>query len=347
MKRAQECTDSDLVKYNVISSRIRLARNVVGLPFPKCGSVDLPQYKDIVKGAVFASKDLFNADTIYMSELTKAQKTALVERHIISLPLANNNRNGALILDRTGSISIMLNEEDHIREQCVTDGFSLKEAYSRLSEYDDNLSSVLEIAYDDELGFLTACPTNLGTGMRASCMIFLPGLKRVRAIDDTFDRFKKTYGLTIRGVFGEGSDSFCDMYQLSNEKTLGLSEEQIIENVRNAVLDLCYCERVAMERLVLQDSTKLFDDIMRSYAILSGGAYSLSALELTELIVNVKMGLILEILPNNNIDVRKLDKLSELVSPSAYEVKYPGRTEEQQSVLRAQNVRKVFEGEIC
>lgn len=348
MKGAKECTDFDLVKYNVISSRIRLARNVVGLPFPKCGEVDSPEYTDIIKGAGLATEGLFDVDIYLMSNISKAQKTVLVENHKISLPLANNSRNGALILERnTNSISIMLNEEDHIREQCVTDGFRLDEAYSRLNEYDEKLSSILEIAFDDELGFITACPTNLGTGMRASCMLFLPALKRVRAIEDTFERFKKGYGLTIRGVFGEGSDSFCDMYQISNSNTLGMTEEEIIENVKNAVIDLCYCERIAMERLVSQNSTRLFDDISRSYAILSGGAYSLSSSELTDLIVNVKMGLILDTLPNKNLDVRILDKLSQIVSPSVYEINNPGSSAEEQSVLRAKLVRKIFEGAIC
>lgn len=341
---ADNCTDFDLIKYNVISSRIRLARNVSGLPFPKCGEVEFDEYLDIIKGAALATENLFDVNIYFMEKLSKEQRIALVERHIISMPLANNLATGAVILEKdSNSMSIMLNEEDHIREQCVVDGFNLEYAYQRISDYDDSLSKVLNIAYDGELGYLTACPTNVGTGMRASCMVFLPALKRLNAIDDTLEKFKKVYNLTIRGVYGENTGSFCDMYQVSNEATLGYSEDEIIKNVKNAVLDICYCERVAMQRLIETSSTKILDDISRSYAILSGGAYSLTEEELMDLIVNVKMGLILEVIPKE-LDVRVLDKLAQYVSPSTYEISNPGSTKEEQSILRAELVKKVFLG---
>jgi len=345
MVNANNASNEELTKYNVISSRIRLARNVNGIPFSKCGATKDERYMDVIKGAALATEHLFDVDIYLMNRLSRPQKTALVERHMISLPLANNDFSGAVIIEReTNSISIMLNEEDHIREQCVVPGFDLYKAYQRLYEYDDNLIKTLDIAYDDELGFITACPSNLGTGMRASCMLFLPALKRMGAIDDTLNRFKKAYNLTIRGVFGEGSESFCDMYQVSNSITLGKSEEQILKEVGDAVLDLCYLERMALEQLVERESTPLLDKISRSYAILSGGAYSLSSEELVNLIVDVKLGMILEVLPST-LDIKVIDKLSEFVSPSTYEITNPSSTEEEQSILRAKLVKKVFLGE--
>ncbi len=338
MKTSSQCTVSELVDGNVVSSRIRLARNVEGLPFPNKITRASEALLDVVRGAARAADGIFDGDVYFMSRLDKAQKQLFVERHLISLPLANNDATGAVILERdTHCMSIMLNEEDHVREQCVLDGFSLKEAYARLDRYDDALLKELPIAYDKQLGFLTACPTNLGTGMRASAMLFLPCLRRAGAIEDALATFKNEYGLTVRGIYGEGSEAFCDMYQISNSRTLGVSEMSIIETVEKAVVQMCYCERVALEKLVKEQSTRLFDGILRSYGLLMS-AYSLSSQELMRLIVDVKLGVILDILPKKH-SIKQLDTLANYVSKAVWQLT---SREFEDDVWRAREVKRIL-----
>lgn len=233
----------------------------------------------------------------------------------------------------------MVNEEDHIREQCVVDGFNLAGAFERLHRYDVNLIKSVPVAYDEQLGFLTACPTNLGTGMRASVMLFLPALKRAGAIEDALKTFKTEFGLTIRGVFGEGSEAAYDMYQVSNSRTLGVSEESIIGQVEQAAVRMCYCERVALERLVRDKQTELLDGISRSYAVLKS-AYALTSKELMKLLVDVKLGVILGILPIKN--TRKLDETIWSCTSSSLSIITGGNSDEERDKMRAQIVRKIL-----
>lgn len=341
LKSANECSIGDLVGGNVVSSRIRLARNIRGLEFPSHIKVTDERCVNLINSAYFASQGIFNARLLPMSKLTKEQKKALIERHIISLNLANNDKNGAAIVegDKKYGISVMVNEEDHIREQCVTEGFDLAGAFERLHAYDVALIKNLPVAYDEQLGFLTACPTNLGTGMRASVMLFLPALKRAGAIEDALKTFKTEFGLTIRGVFGEGSEAAYDMYQISNSRTLGVSEESIINQVEQAAVRMCYCERVALERLVREKQTELLDGISRSYAILNS-AYALSSKELMKLLVDVKLGVILGILPIKS--TKKLDETIWSCTSSSLSILTGGNSDEERDKMRARIVRKVL-----
>lgn len=338
----------EFTKNNIMSSRIRLARNIEGLAFPFSGDKIFPvtdfsgseKLVELVTGATAAAKKLFDCNLYLMSELSKAQKTALVERHVISLPLANNERTGAVIIERGAeNISVMLNEEDHIREQCVFEGFSLGKAYNKLDAYDDALIGALPVAYDDRLGFLTACPTNLGTGMRASVMLFLPALKLAGAIDDALSRFKKELGLTIRGVYGEGSEALGDMYQLSNARTLGVDEREIIDYVAEAALKMCAFERRACEKLAAEQGDKLLDKVMRSYGVLKS-AYSLSSGELMELISDVKLGIILKVVPLK--DTKSLDKLVQLCSAASLSLKVGEHSPRERDAIRATLVRNIL-----
>lgn len=301
--------------------------------------------QDEIYGAYLATNGVFDARVRRISELTKSQKKALIERHIISLNLANNEQNGAVIVDggNTG-FSVMINEEDHIREQCVVDGFDLRTAYNRLDVYDTNLMKNLPIAYDKELGFLTACPTNVGTGMRASVMLFLPALGREGAIDDTLAVFKQRYGLTVRGVFGEGSESTGDLYQISNSRTLGIDEWTTIKQVEEAVKKMCYCERVALERLVVEKGKTLLDEISRSYDFLRE-ATSLEYSEFFEEISNLKLGIILGVLPLK-LKTSQIDKLALLCSPASIEIAIKNRRETPPE-LRANIVRAVLSEGRC
>lgn len=341
LKSAKDCTVNELVRNNVVSSRIRLARNVTGLEFPRNIKVTDERTLNLINGAYAVAKGVFEARLLPMNRLSKEQKKALVERHLVSLALANNTQNGAVIVegDKKFGISVMLNEEDHIREQCVEEGFNLKRAYERLRVYDERLLHTLPIAYDPTLGFLTACPTNLGTGMRASCMLFLPALKRAGAIEDALKTFKSEFGLTVRGVYGEGSDAAYDMYQISNSRTLGVSEGEIISQVEQAVAKVCYCERVALEKLVRERQTELLDRISRSYAVLKG-AYALTAQELMQLLVDVKIGVILGVLPIKSTAVT--DEMIWACSASSLQIITNGSSQEERDKMRARIVRKLL-----
>ncbi len=339
-KSADECSVDELTRDNVVSSRIRLARNANGLPFTLRSDIQIKSFERVIRGAYRAADGAFDARLVLMSELSDVKKKVLLERHFISLPLANNERYGAVIIERgeRPQMSIMLGEEDHIREQCVIDGHSLGKAYKRINDYDKRLSDALDLAYDGQLGYLTACPTNVGTGMRASEMLFLPALRRAGAIDDALKTFKDAYGLTVRGYYGEGSESAYDMYQISNSRTFGVSEQDTVKQVEQAVIRMCYCERVALEKLVREHKTELIDGIFRSYAVLTG-AYSLSAQELMKLLVDVKIGVILGILPIKNINL--LNAIIEQCS-SSLEIVTEGISVEERNKKRALIVRSIL-----
>ena len=339
-KSADNCSVRELTEPQVMSSRIRLARNIFGLSFPS-QMANNHNLDDEIAGALQASKGLFDARVRKICDLDNSQKKALIERHIISLNLANNDKLGAVVVDggNTG-FSVMINEEDHFREQCVVDGFDLKTAYQRIDAYDTNLMRELPIAYDKELGFLTACPTNVGTGMRASVMLFLPALRRKGAIDDALSRFKKEYGLTIRGVFGEGSDSQNDAYQISNSRTLGIDERTIVAQVEEAVVKMCYYERIALEKLLVEEGENLLDEITRSFSFL----ISAKRLEYKDFIAHIsalRLGAILDVLPKQ-MTPKQVDKLILLCSPSSIEIATKTRFENP-STLRAEIVRAVLE----
>lgn len=324
-----------LISLNVVSSRVRLARNVEGMPFPRNIKVADERLVRLFNGALKATEGVFDGELYPMNSLSKLKKKALVELHAISLPLANNDL-GAVIVDRTGEMSVMLNEEDHIREQCVLDGFCLGDAYGRVKRYDDSLKRILPIAYDRQMGYLTACPSNLGTGMRASVMLFLPALKRTGAIENAFSLYKSRYGLTVRGYFGEGSDSAYDMYQLSNGRTFMTDEQSILRDVTNAAIALCRLEREALTMVVQKEKTPLIDKIFRSYGVLTS-AFSLSAEELMERLVDVKLGVILGVLP-----IKRMKELNSLIGAcaSSFEILTDGKTDEERNIARANIVRE-------
>ncbi len=336
-KSADICGVDDLVRDNVVSSRIRLARNVEATVFPHLMRGVDSRTVEIINGATDACKGVFDGQVFPMSGLSKNQKKVLVERHFISLSLANNGENGALILEKGNrpQMSVMVNEEDHIREQCVADGHSLPEAYVRLHAYDVRLCERLPVAYDSQFGFLTACPTNVGTGMRASEMLFLPALRRTGAIDDALRTFKNAYGLTVRGFFGEGSEYAYDMYQISNSRTFGVNETETVRSVEEAAVRLCYFERIALEKLVRERKTSLIDGIFRSYGVLTS-AYALTAQELMKLLVDVKIGVILGVLPVKSTAL--LNSIIEQCS-SSIEIINEGSSEDERNRQRAQIVR--------
>ncbi len=258
--------DSDVV----ISSRIRLARNLEGYPFSaKMEEKEAVPLVNEVKGitASLAEKDNRKYYSCNISTLSDIDKTAMVERHIVSPLLAEKQQTTGLILSEDETISIMINEEDHVRIQAIVGGMNLEKAYEEADRIDDIAYEKLHFAFDEKYGYLTACPTNSGTGMRASCMVFLPALSSARMISKLVEEVGK-YGVTIRGIYGEGSKSLGSIYQISNQKTLGQSEREIIDNLNRIVAQVVKQERKRREYMLSVNADELEDQVYRSYGVL-------------------------------------------------------------------------------
>ena len=211
----------------VLSSRVRLARNVAGLPFPH--KLESEAAFGFMKKVSDLLKNTDRFSLYLMSRLDDLRKKALVERHLISPDLTKNSRCGAVMINADESVAVMLNEEDHIREQSIVKGFDISGAYERVRRVDDRIISGVSLAYDDALGFLTSCPTNVGTGMRASVMMFLPALTRSGKMPSLVKALTAKK-MTVRGIYGEGSENSGYLYQISNKISLGYGEEEILQN---------------------------------------------------------------------------------------------------------------------
>ncbi len=277
----------------VTTTRIRLARNLSGFPFPsRMHERHAEEILYLVDDALKRiDKDAYERYDI--GRLSSLQANLLQEQYLISAQLAKRKQGGAAFVSTDNTVSIMVNEEDHLREQYICKGFALMGAYERLSALDDGLSSVLDFAFDDKLGYLTACPSNLGTGMRASVMMFLPGLTRTGVLKQLFYEWK-AHGMTIRGSFGEGSDAEGYLYQVSNERTLGWSEKDILERVSEFAMRLCDQEILAREHMEKSMETETRDRCLRAYGTLCNCAL-LDLPEFLRKIADVKLGLALKI----------------------------------------------------
>ena len=270
----------------VLSTRIRLARNLDDFPFPaKLDNASKSKINEMIRDAIFEiDKDTFRY--IEMRSLTQMQAFSLAERHLISPEFASSRDGRALMITPDESVSIMLCEEDHIRLQVMKAGLALEQAYDIADKIDSMLDGRLRYAYDERIGYLTQCPTNLGTAMRASVMLHLPALTRCGQISKLASTVSKL-GLTLRGAYGEGSAPKGDIYQLSNQITLGITEEAAIANLKAIVLQLVNQERAAANELARNPVEE--DKIFRSLGVLQS-ARLLSTDEFMELISAVRMG---------------------------------------------------------
>jgi protein arginine kinase len=272
----------------VISTRVRLARNISGYPFPSKLTSEA-EAKEIVRKVNTIASKLGSYNLYFMNSITDSMAISLKEKYLISNDLIANHRFGAALINKDEDISIMINEEDHIRGQCFMRGLNLKEAYRRINEIDDKLSTTMTFAFDKELGYITACPTNLGTGLRASVMLFLPALSQKKYMTEIIREVSRL-GLTVRGIYGEGSDADGYMYQISNEVTLGVSEEKIISIVEDAVNKIVIVENKTRNEMNLTDPIGIKDMTKRSFGILTNCA-KISSKEFLQQIANVKLGI--------------------------------------------------------
>jgi protein arginine kinase len=283
----QNATDSDVV----ISSRVRLARNLENYPFSS--KLNEEQAVSLVNEAKGITNDLSEKGnrkfySCNISTLSEIDKTAMVERHIISPLLAQKEQTTGLILSEDETVSIMLNEEDHVRIQAIVGGMNLEQAYLEADRIDDIAYEKLHFAYDEKFGYLTSCPTNAGTGMRASCMMFLPALSSARMIQKLIEEVGK-YGVTVRGIYGEGTKSLGSIYQISNQKTLGISESEIIENLKRIVLQVVKQERKRREYMLSVNADEIEDQVYRSFGVLRY-ARQISSDDAMTLLSQIKFG---------------------------------------------------------
>ena len=270
----------------VVSTRIRLARNINEYPFPnKLNTKSQTELNNIIKETL-ERDNRYDLRFVEMKTLARFEAASMAERHIISPEFASDLDGRAFMISKDEDICVMLNEEDHIRLQVMKSGFALDEAYAIADEIDDIIGSKLDYAFDERIGYLTQCPTNLGTGMRASVMLHLPALTMNGQIHKLINTTSKL-GLTFRGAFGEGTKAVGDMYQISNQITLGISEEFAIKNLKAITLQLCASERAAREELLRTIDTE--DAIFRAYGTLKW-ARLLSAEELMENLSLVRLG---------------------------------------------------------
>ncbi len=251
---------------NAVSTRVRLARNIDGVPFPShmSASALADTAKQISKAVMSCDFENIKLREIDMTTLGEPEAYAMVERHCISPKFAAERDGRILLMSDDESVSIMIGEEDHLRIQVLLPGERFSEAYELCDRIESEIGKKLKFAFDERLGYLTECPTNLGTGMRASVMLHLPVLESLGELRDIADAVGKI-GLTFRGFYGEGSEAKAGMYQLSNQITLGVSEKAAIDNLQNITKQIIAKECKALESL---DKAALADTVYRSFGIL-------------------------------------------------------------------------------
>ncbi len=272
----------------VISTRVRLARNLDGIPFTNCAKEpEINKVISEVKNAVKNNPYLTNASMLDLSQVNNLVKQFLVERHLISRELAENKKGIVFVGDKE-LINIMVNEEDHLRIQTFSSGLEPQRTWQMINQVDDELSKSLKYAYSSNWGYLTACPTNVGTGMRTSVMIHLPALDITKQIRKILHAISQV-GLAIRGLYGEGTEALGDFFQISNQITLGRSEEEITENIEKITNQIIGHEQKAREVLIKENRIQLEDQILRAYATLAY-ARVISSKEALELLSLVRLG---------------------------------------------------------
>lgn len=297
----------------VVSSRIRLARNSKGIPFPFKASDD--QLKIILeKGekCIKGNKDFDSFQIIRLSDLTVIDVQFLVEKRLISIAQAQFSRPyRALIYNTEEVISIMINEEDHFRIQCIQPGFQLEKVWQLIDRCDNEIGAAIEYAFNENEGFLTCCPTNVGTGLRASVMMHLPALLIKNRLGDLLKTVSKE-GYAVRGFYGEGTDFQGNLFQISNQATLGIKETEIIGRLELVCRQLIEKEQNARDELMMRSKQKIEDQVMRAYGILTN-ATMITTNEALDLLSKVRFGIELGILAKAGYDT--INRLMLIIQP--------------------------------
>lgn len=324
----------------VLTSRVRLARNIDKMPFPHIlNKEQADEVINEVSAAVLESNSAVakNFKLMRLRDVKPIERQSMVEKHLISMDLANNYQRAGLLIDKDEDVSIMINEEDHIRLQVLYPGFRIREAYDYASKLDDLIEEKITYAYNSELGYLTSCPTNVGTGIRASVMLHLPALSATRNINNILNTVTQL-GMTIRGLYGEGSNVMGNIYQISNQVTLGLSEEEIINNLIAVTQKIVDQEMKARSIMLEKQRGEFEDSIYRALGILKYARVMTSS-ECLNLLSRVRMGIEMGILKDVDMDiVNKLIVDSQPATLQLKEGKELGTDE--RDLIRARVVRE-------
>lgn len=329
----------------VLSTRVRLARNLQGMPFTvRSQNAENQQVLDQVVAAGRSTHALEDATLLRLDEMDRLERQLLHERHMVSKELAGLERQQAVkpaaALLTTGDVGVMINEEDHLRLQRLRSGFALTQAYAELDRLDSELGSRLGIAFHPEFGYLTSCPTNTGTGLRASVLIHLPGLVLTKEIAKVLQGLSQV-GLTFRGLYGEGSEVVGNFFQLSNQTTLGKSEEDLLDHLHTMVGHVIEAEKQARQVLQREAPAVIADKVWRAYGLLRY-ARALSFEETMNLLSGVRLGVGLNLI--DDLSVYTLNKLLVFTQPAhlAHGVGRP-LSDPDLAVVRADHVRRALE----
>jgi len=297
----------------VFSSRIRLARNLASRFFPsRATPAKKKETMEEILSAVKSIPHFRNCTIVKIEELSDIEKQFLVERYLISRELAGKKAGSAVVIDSKEVVTIMINEEDHIRMQALLPGLRLAKCWEIISDIDNRLEAKLGFAFSPEIGYLTACPTNVGTGIRVSAMLHLPGLILSKRIDQVLQAVAKLH-LAVRGLYGEGTEAFGNLFQISNQETLGKSEEEITAILEKVVLQVIETEKNARKALLKADADVLYDKVCRAYGILTN-AHVITSRESIELLSTLRMGVDLEVI--RQLDRQEINELFILTQPA-------------------------------
>lgn len=297
----------------VVSSRLRLARNLVDQPFPSWAKES--QRRDILAQCFEALKSLTEfkqAQLLKMDDLNVLERQILVEKHLVSRELSTIVMGSGVCISKDAQCAVMVNEEDHLRVQALSSGFGVSHLFDTLQAIDSGLEKHLDFAFSSKLGYLTACPTNLGTGMRASVMMHLPGLVIGGHMEQVI-RAVNHMGIAVRGIFGEGSEASGSMFQISNQQTLGFSEREIIERLESVLRQIIDHEMNARYKLLENKRDKVLDKIGRAYGILCN-SYTIATEEAMQWLSLMRLAVDMKVLPQESRGV--IDQLMIDIQPA-------------------------------
>ncbi len=333
---SKKIPESDIV----MTSRVRMARNINEYPFPI--RMDFDQSIFIInriKEIIFNNESSSPKDFLYfeLQKLNNIEKMVLVEKHLISKELMDNRRLSAAIISKDEKISIMINEEDHLRIQAMFPGMQLDEALDLCNKTDDIISEKIEYAYDEKIGYLTSCPTNIGTGIRASVMLHLPAITMSGYLKGILEACGKI-GVTVRGLYGENTEALGNMFQVSNQVTLGQTEEEIVYNIKNITKQIINQERALRDDLYKQNTFMFEDKVFRSLGILKN-ARVLTSEESHKLLSDVRLGIDMGII--NDIEIKTINEIMAVIQPGSLQVLLPNSSGQlERDVGRAEIIRK-------
>jgi protein arginine kinase len=321
-----------------MSSRVRLARNLRSAAFP--GWAKKPErvkILEMIRPAVESLPEMKGAFSEAMDNLGALDKQILVERHLISREHAAKSSGSGLVLNREESFCVMINEEDHLRMQALRPGLQLRQAWGAIDHLDSDLEKKLDYAFDGELGYLTACPTNLGTGIRVSAMLHLPGLVLGEQINPIIQSVNKL-GLAVRGLYGEGTEALGNVFQVSNQMTLGETETSIVERLEKVLAQIIEHEENARQTLLEKKPKVVFNHIGRAYGILAN-AHSISSKETMNLLSLMRLGVDMGLFPGAERSL--VDELFILTQPAHLQKQFSDKlSAEERDLLRADMVRE-------